>query len=380
MSLTERRYIFLTRWIVNRYANTIFHVANSMHRHWKNLVMGEVFALNAARHRSGRWPGAWVCAILCLAAACAWGQGAQGIAMPLYAGNVVPLHDECGRLMRGSPSAAGAGLRPLVEVRYAYTNRNVFGEVFAPGTNGAASEVYNPKVSTNAADAAGMGLNASTADSGLFCLVLTKRPPAGTRIFARAFNAPTAAEATFYADSAPVEVKSNETAVVFAFGAMQALNAADSDGDGLSDSHEALLGIDDRPTSDYDVDGMSDYAEWLAGTAPDDATSKLAFRLVAREPAAAPLDNGEEAPRPVHVKWQSVPGKKYQLQYVPALTSTTGAPPAFVTVAQPDFITVPVLGDSNGIVTAGAGEYEMEMWVDVEDRFTGTFRVRLVPE
>ena len=175
-------------------------------------------------------------------------------------------------------------------------------------------------------------------------------------------------------------MKSNETAVVFAFGAMRALNAADSDGDGLSDSHEALLGIDDRPTSDYDGDGMSDYAEWLAGTAPDDATSKLAFRLVAREPAAAPLANGEEAPRPVRVKWQSVPGKKYQLQYVPALANATGAPPAFVTVAPPDFITVPVLGDANGIVTAGPGEYEMEMWVDVEERFTGTFRVKLVQE
>jgi len=335
--------------------------------------------MSAKQNHSGHPGRAAIAAVFCLSAACAWGQGAQGIAMPLYAGNVVPLHDECGRLMRGSPSAAGAGSRPLVEVRYAYTNRNVLGEIFAPGTNGAASEVYNPKVSTNAADAAGMGLNASTADSGLFCLVLTKRPPAGTRIFARAFNAPTAAEATFYADSAPVEVKSNETAVVFAFGAMQALNAADSDGDGLSDSHEALLGIDDRLTPDYDDDGMSDYAEWLAGTAPDDATSLLAFRLVTREPAVAPLGNGEEAPRPVRVKWQSVPGKKYQLQYVPALANATGAPPAFVTVAPPDFITVPVLGDANGIVTAGPGEYEMEMWVDVEERFTGTFRVRLVP-
>ncbi len=297
-----------------------------------------------------------------LAAICSWGQGAEGIALPLYAGNIVPLHDEFGRPMRGSPQASAAASRPLVEVRIAYTNRNAAGEIFAPGTNGVSSP-YNPMVSTNAGDVAGMGLNSAATNSGLFCLVLAKRPADKTLIFARAFNAPTAAAATFYADSVPVEVKSNETAVVLSFGAMKALNSGDADGDGLSDSWEALLGIDDRLTPDYDNDGMSDLNEMLAGTAPDDASSKLAFRTIQRERTPQVLEEGAEPTRPARVKWQSVPGKRYQLEYVVSLPG--------------DQIFIPV-GD---VVTAGAGEFEIEMLVDLpEDALTGTFRVKLVQE
>ena len=68
------------------------------------------------------------------------------------------------------------------------------------------------------------------------------------------------------------------------------------------------------------------------------------------------------------------------LQYVPALVDAAGAAPEFVNVAPPDFVTVPVLGDANGVVTAGEGQYGMDMWVEVGERFTGTFRVRLVQE
>ena len=321
----------------------------------------------------------WTCALgLCLqvAATCAWGQGAEGILMPLYAGNVVPLQDEFGRPMRGSPQTSGAASRPLVEIRFAHYSHGSF-NVYPPGTNGASSP-YNPFVSTNIQ--VGMGLNASTADSGLFCAVFPQRPAAGTQIFARVFNAPTAAEATFYADSAPVAVLANETTVTFAFGAMRALQTGDADGDGLSDSWETLLGIDDRPTADYDDDGMSDLNEMLAGTAPDDPNSKLEFTLVRSQLSTQPLGEGEEPSRQVRVAWQSVPGKKYQLQYVPALADASGVPPEFVTVAPPDFATVPALGDANGIVTAGEGQYEMEMWVEVGSRFTGTFRIRLVQE
>ena len=88
-------------------------------------------------------------AMLFLAASCAWGQGAEGISVPLYAGNAVPLQDEFGRPMRGSPAAAAAANRPRVEVRYAYTNRNPLGEVFAPGLNGEASP-YHPPVAADA--------------------------------------------------------------------------------------------------------------------------------------------------------------------------------------------------------------------------------------
>ena len=329
--------------------------------------------------------------LLLLAAVSSW--GALGISVPLYVGNTEPLQDEFGRPMRGSPSRAAASFRPRVEIRVAYLHP--FYQVYTNlplGTNGASSPYnplvtesnqYNPQapIGTVPADSiGGMGLNASTANSGLFCLVFPKRPATGLHIFARAYNAPTPEEATFYVDSDVVRVDTNTVSVAFSFGALKALNPADSDGDGLDDSWEALLGIDDRDTPDYDGDGMSDLHEMLAGTAADDPNSKLEFTLVKSERSTQVLGEGEEPPRQVRVRWQSVPGKKYQIQYVPALAGADGAAPEFVTVAPPDFVTVPVLGNADGIVTAGEGQYGMDMWVEVGDRFTGTFRVRLVHE
>ena len=322
------------------------------------------------RTRSGRWRSA-ACATLGVAlflgASGAWGQGALGVSVPLYAGNLVPLQDEFGRPMRGSPAAAAAAFRPRVEVRQAFFHP--YFQVYTnltPGLRGESSP-YNPPVATNVQ--IGMGQNAYKANAGLFCAVFPKRPAAGTRIFARTFNAADPADATFYADSDVVEVDSNDTSVVFNFGALKALDPADDDGDGLANSWEQLLGIDDRWTADYDNDGMSDLHEMLAGTAPDDPNSKLAFRLVRSEESAAPLGVGEEPTRVVRVKWQSVPGKKYRLEYVPMLAAidpATGEPYAFELVP-------------GGAVEAGAGDYEIEMLVEVPvDAATSMFRVKLV--
>ncbi|MGD9612076.1 MAG: hypothetical protein AB7V22_04155 [Kiritimatiellia bacterium] len=308
-------------------------------------------------------------ASLLLAVVSAWGQGAVGVSVPLYAGNLVPLQDEFGRPMRGSPAEAAAAFRPRVEVRQAFLHP--YYQVYtnlAPGLLGESSP-YNPLVATNVQ--IGMGQNASAANAGLFCAVFPQRPTTGTRIFARAFNAPDPAEATFYADSAVVEVESNEATVVFTFGALRPLDSADDDGDGLANSWEQLLGTADRWTADYDGDGMSDLHEMLAGTAPDDPASKLAFRLVRSEASAQPLDVGAEPTRAVRVKWQSVPGKKYRLEYVPQLAAidpATGEPYAFELVP-------------GGDVEAGAGEYEIDLLVEVPaDAATSIFRVKLVVE
>lgn len=313
-----------------------------------------------------RWAVAWTA--LLTTAFCASGQGAEGVSIPLYVGNLVPLQDEFGRPMRGSPADAAAAVRPRIEVRQAFLHP--YFQVYtnlAPGLHGESSP-YNPLIATNVQ--AGMGQNAKTANSGLFCAVFPARPTAGTRVFARAFNAPNPAEATFYADSDVVEVTSNDASVVVKFGALKALDSADDDGDGLANSWEQLLGIDDRATSDYDGDGMSDLNEMLAGTAPDDKNSKLAFQLVRSEKSAQVLGEDGAPARVVRVKWQSVPGKTYRLEYVPLLAAidpATGEPYAFELV-------------EGGEVTAGPGEYEIDMQVlnVPADMATAMFRVKLV--
>ena len=315
-----------------------------------------------------RWAVAWTA--LLTTAFCASGQGAEGVSIPLYVGNLVPLQDEFGRPMRGSPADAAAAVRPRIEVRQAFLHP--YFQVYtnlAPGLHGESSP-YNPLIATTVQ--AGMGQNAKTANSGLFCAVFPARPTAGTRVFARAFNAPNPAEATFYADSDVVEVTSNDASVVVKFGALKALDSADDDGDGLANSWEQLLGIDDRPTSDYDGDGMSDLHEMLAGTAPDDKNSKLAFRLVRSEESTQVRGVGEPATRAVRVKWQSVPGKTYRLEYVPQLAAidpATGEPYAFELV-------------EGGEVTAGPDEYEIDLLVEdvPADVPTAMFRVKLVVE
>ena len=290
-----------------------------------------------------------------MSAACAWG----GLLPPLYVGTVDPVRDQYGRPMMGSHLISGAAHRSRVEIRVT-TN----GVIRPPSTNGAAHP-YHPLVNANSVG--GMGMNSATPNSGLFCMVFTNRPATNIMIFARVFNAPTAAEATFYADSKAVVARSNEASLVMEFGAAQPLDPGDADGDGLNNSWEKALGIDDRLTSDYDGDGMSDLNEMLAGTAPDDPGSLLNFRSIRRDPATAPLGSEGAWTKPVRVKWQSVPGKKYQLEYVLMLVKNpkTGQPNLFVPV-----------GD---VVTAEAGEFEIEMLVDVpEEAATGTFRVRLV--
>ena len=286
-------------------------------------------------------------AILGLAAATAW----AGIQAPLYVGNVAPVRDQYGRVLVGSALPEGAAGRSLVEVR-----TTASGVILPPAINGAA-QPSNPLLPGDSVG--GVGENAGESNCGLFCKVYPERPAAGTKIFARAFNAATAAEASFYADSAVVAAPAYGTSIVLTFGAAQPLDAGDADGDGLNNSWEKALGIDDRATADYDGDGQTDYQEMLAGTSPDDPGSLLAFRSIRPDDGPAPA--GVEDSKPVRVKWQSVPGKQYRLQYVPTL------------IGEPVFIDV---GD---VVTAAAGEYEIEMLVDVpEGAVAGTFRVQLV--
>ena len=274
-----------------------------------------------------------------------------GVVPPLYVGNRAPVLDAFGQPLRGSPRPAEAAQRCRVEIRTTTT-----GQVYAPGTNGATSP-YNPLLTPDSVG--GMGENAESADSGLFCLSFQSRPAAGTLVFARAYDAPTAAEAAFYADTALTAVPAGGSSLALDFGPLRPLDPGDDDGDGLNNSWERALGTADRPTADYDDDGMLDLHEMLAGTDPTDAASLLEVRGAWSEtnvPGYDPLA------RMLHVQWPAVPGRSYQVEAAERLgpDPETGAATAFVP-----------LGET---VTAGAEETLLDVWIDV----SGAERMQVV--
>ena len=286
----------------------------------------------------------------------------QGISAPLYVGNLKPILGPFGRPL---PGAHAAPICSLVELRVV---DSTYGLV-PPHTNGM-SHPKNPLLTPDSRG--GIGLNTSCANNGLFCMVLPQRPGGDVQVFARAYNAPTAAEATFYADSEPVSLSQAATSeLVLTFSEARPIDWGDDDNDGLANSWEKVLGTDGVATNDFDGDGMLDLHEWLAGTDPTCPNSKLVFEVVRREAQPQVMVAGEPPTRPVRVKWQSVPGKTYQLEHVPMLAAIdpeTGKPYAFKIV-------------DGGRVTAGAGEFEIDMLVDISaDTPTGIFRVKLVQE
>ena len=77
----------------------------------------------------------------------------------------------------------------------------------------------------------------------------------------------------------------------------------DSDGDGLSDTDEALAGTDPlRP--DTDGDGSPDGAEIAAGTDPLDGASRFRITRLTKDSLTGF----------VTVRWDSVPGRSYTLE------------------------------------------------------------------
>lgn len=284
-----------------------------------------------------------------MAAAGAWG----GISTPLYVGNIEPIRDQYGKPLTGSCDPEEAASRCRLEIRTAAD-----GYIRPPESDGAPSPA-NPLLFPDSIG--GVGMNTAESDCGLFCMAFSERPAAGTKIFGRAYNAPTVAEASFYADSAVALSPATASCLPLVFGPAQPLDSGDADGDGLINSWEKALGIDDRPTGDYDGDGMGDYQELQAGTAPDDPDSRLAFRDIRIETGAGPAGANGTATGAMRIRWQAVPGKSYQLQHA-----------AFLEGEQ-DF------RDIGGVVTAGAGEYEVEQAVALSQEETvGAFRVKLV--
>jgi len=69
------------------------------------------------------------------------------------------------------------------------------------------------------------------------------------------------------------------------------------------------------PASDYDKDGSSDLAEFIAGTLPDAAQSQLRIEEITLDA------NGD-----ILIKWQAVAGKTYTLETNPGLEQSDWTP------------------------------------------------------
>ncbi len=152
----------------------------------------------------------------------------------------------------------------------------------------------------------GQGVVPEPGYEGQFALMVT--PRVTSAFFIRAFNRVAVDQSSFYADS-QIFTPSMDVRFVPVFGSMQELDPEDDDGDGLSNSWEKSLGTDAWMV-DTDGDGISDYHEFLAGTDLLDNT------LYLRVSEIIPIDD-----RVALVGWESVSGKRYQLQMKQELVS-----------------------------------------------------------
>jgi len=89
--------------------------------------------------------------------------------------------------------------------------------------------------------------------------------------------------------------------------------STDTDGDGMDDAWELqyFTDLSRNGSGDFDGDGATDLAEFLAGTLPNNAAS--VFKI---------LPNPSVASGSVTVQWQAVTGRTYRLQFKNSLSQT----------------------------------------------------------
>lgn len=218
------------------------------------------------------------------------GSARAQLADPLRVGNSKPLKDVFMRNLDG-PSR---GQPALVEI------------FSSPGRLKPAVLLTNTVVGANA-----------MSNYGYFSVTLPSRPEVGSTIRAFAYDAPTAADASFYC-IAVAEVPDAATLLLDFSDPMPMAKFGNDTEAALEDAIERQL----SPDSDFDGDGMSDYAEALVRTGIENPLSLLAFESIAATPAAAARDAGDgggENLFDVVLKWQAATNVTYRLQYTPSL-------------------------------------------------------------
>ncbi|MFH0880268.1 MAG: hypothetical protein V2A34_11195, partial [Lentisphaerota bacterium] len=113
------------------------------------------------------------------------------VSIPLHLGASQPVLDEFGCKLQGA-ATTGALFSDRIEVLIA-TN----GVIYPPNADGspaAGNQVICESFVGNL-------VAPSLVDSGLFSISMFNRPRSGSKLFIRAFNAPTAGGASFYGDS-----------------------------------------------------------------------------------------------------------------------------------------------------------------------------------
>ena len=224
--------------------------------------------------------------LVLLMAPAGYSQGALETPLHINARDVIL--DEFGEVLRGNATAPG----DLVQVLRADD-----GVIFPPAVDGRPHS-SNPLMDRGTAGI-GKFMPLSQTRPGKFGLSLggLARPVESTKLFIRVFNAPTLAEASFYADSELLTVKGNSVLMAGIGRTTNALDKADDDGDGLNNSWEKSY-ESDPGNADTDGDGMLDGDEHLAGTSPTDEGSEFVVARISRG----------------RLSWKSALGRRYQIQ------------------------------------------------------------------
>jgi hypothetical protein len=228
------------------------------------------------------------------------GTGWAQPAISQFVAAVEPIKDEFGAPLDGTDASAPEYGVARVEgdlVQLLLTTDNTIHPPHLDGT----PDPRNIVLSTTRI---GSGVSPTLEQPAKFGALISPRPGGNSRIFARAFNAPSMGEATFYGDSQLFTVRSwkHEVFLVDIDATDKPLDINDDDGDGLVNSWERSRGTD--PTQrDSDGDGLTDGEELLSQNDPLDAESFLVIVKVA--PAG-----GDDAV----LTWDSVEGVRYQVE------------------------------------------------------------------